>query len=39
MTGVVMVVLHLVLRRAPGRRRKAPDAEPVPELVTTAGNP
>ncbi|MFI9259536.1 MFS transporter [Streptomyces sioyaensis] len=38
-TGVVMVVLQLILRRAPGRRRNPPDAEPAPELVTTAGNP
>lgn len=38
-TGVVMVVLQLVLRRAPGRRRVAPVAEPETELVTTAGNP
>ncbi|MFF3542901.1 MFS transporter [Streptomyces platensis] len=38
-TGVVMVVLQLVLRRAPGRRKVAPVAEPETELVTTAGNP
>ncbi|WP_411138182.1 MFS transporter [Streptomyces sp. C10] len=38
-TGVVMLVLQLVLRRAPGRRRKPPAAEPATELVTTAGNP
>jgi len=38
-TGVVMLVLQLVLRRVPGRPRKRPAGEPVPELVTTAGNP
>ncbi|MGW7575917.1 MFS transporter [Streptomyces sp. NPDC054765] len=38
-TGVVMLVLQLVLRRAPGRPRERPAAEPVPELVATAGNP
>ncbi|MFD0164100.1 MFS transporter [Streptomyces decoyicus] len=38
-TGVVMLVLQLILRRARGRPRKGPKEEPVPELVTTAGNP
>ena len=38
-TGVVMLVLQLVLRRAPGRPRKRPEEEPALELVTTAGNP
>ncbi|UAL71194.1 MFS transporter [Streptomyces angustmyceticus] len=38
-TGVVMLVLQLVLRRVPGRPRKPQAGEPVPELVTTAGNP
>ncbi|MFI0907840.1 MFS transporter [Streptomyces sioyaensis] len=38
-TGVVMVVLQLILRRAARRRSVPPDTEPVPELVTTAGNP
>ncbi|WP_246594052.1 hypothetical protein [Streptomyces auratus] len=38
-TGVVMVVLQLILRRAARRRRVPSDTEPVPELVTTAGNP
>lgn len=38
-TAVVMLVLQLVLRRAPGRRRKQPAASPATELVTTAGNP
>ncbi|WP_405407367.1 MFS transporter [Streptomyces decoyicus] len=38
-TGVVMLVLQLILRRAPGRPRKRPEEEPALELVTTAGNP
>ncbi|MFC9229821.1 MFS transporter [Streptomyces decoyicus] len=38
-TGVVMLVLQLILRRAPGRPRKRPKEEPALELVTTAGNP